>query len=167
MLTFFGPARGALLRNEHAAARERFAKALPFFEKIGDEHRVNMIQSWLAHMQRQEGNYQQAASEYRKTILLWQKLGHRAAIAHQLESFAFVAEALKQDKRSARLFGAAEALRENIRMPMDPEERVEYDQQVSDLRGRMESKTLASVWAEGRSMTMEQAISYAVSDAES
>jgi predicted ATPase/class 3 adenylate cyclase len=162
--SFFGPARGALLRGDYAAARERFAKALPIFEKMGDEHRVTMIQSWLAHMQRHEGHFREAESEYRKTIRLWQKLGHRGAVAHQLESFAMVALELGQPERAARLFGAAEALREKIAMPMDPDERIEYDQQVGALRGRLEEDTLASAWAAGRALTMEQAISYAVSE---
>ncbi len=163
MQSSFGPARGALLRGDYADARARFAKALPVFEKIGDVHRVNMVKSWMAHMQRQEGNHQQAAAEYRKTILVWQKLGHRGAIAHQLESFAFVSVALQQAERAAQLFGAAEILREKIGMPMDPEERVEYDSQVASLRTSMDEKALVSAWSTGRSMTMDQAISYAVS----
>jgi predicted ATPase/class 3 adenylate cyclase len=162
----FAPARGALLRGDHADARERFAKALPFFEKMGDEHRVNMIRSWLAHMDRREGHYPEAEAAYRRTVMLWQKLGHRGAIAHQLESFAFVAEARDRTERAARLFGAAESLREQIAMPMDPDERVEYDHQVESLRGRMDAKTFAAAWAEGRVLTMEQAISYAVSESE-
>jgi predicted ATPase len=161
----FGPARGAMLRGEYAAARERFAKYLPLFERLGDEHRVNMIRSWLAHMLRYEGNYQAAVAEYRKTILVWQKLGHRGAVAHQLESFAFVAQAVKENRRAGRLFGAAEALREKMGTPMDPQERVEYDQFVDDLRGRLDAQAFASAWSAGRALTMEQAISYAITDA--
>jgi hypothetical protein len=139
-------------------------KYLPLYERMGDEHRVGMIRSWLAHMKRYEGHYQEAAAGYRKTILTWQKVGHRGAVAHQLESFGFVAEASAQDQRAARLFGAAEALREKIAMPMDPQERVEYDEQVAALQGRMLQEVFTSAWAEGRVMTMEQAISYAISD---
>lgn len=160
--SYFFPARGAMLRGEYEAARQRFAKALPQFERLGDLHRVNMIRSWLAHMQRYEGHYREAAAAYCETILLWQKLGQRGAIAHQLESFGFVSEALEQPERAARLFGAAEALREKIEMPMGPEERVEYDNEVAALRDRMDEKALTSAWAEGRKMTMEQAIAYAI-----
>ena len=130
---------------------------------MGDEHRVNMIRSWLAHMERYEGHYQEAAAGYRKTILMWQKVGHRGAVAHQLESFAFVAEALEQMERAARLFGAAESLREKIAMSMDPQERAEYDQQVAALRDRMDEEAFTSAWKEGRALSMEEAISYAIS----
>ncbi len=161
---FFAAARGAMQRGDYAAARARFMKSLPMFQKIGDEHRVNMIYSELAHIERHEGHYQQAAAAYRKTILGWQKLGHRAAIAHQLESFAFVARALGQAPRAARLFAAAEALRQKIGIPMDPQERVEYDREVTDLRAHMDEAAFASSWAAGRQLTMEQAISYAIKE---
>jgi hypothetical protein len=160
------PLRGAMMRGDYAEARARSAKLLTVFEQMGDEHRVNMVRSWMAHVQRHEGHIQEAAAGYRKTIVLWQKLGHRGAIAHQLESFAFVAKALEQPPRAARLFGAAEALREKIAMPMDPEERVEYDEHVEALRGRMDANALEAAWSEGRKMTMEQAITYALSEAE-
>ena len=111
MQSVFGPARRAMLRGDYAAARERFAKFLPLYERLGDEHRVNMIRSWMAHMQRYEGRYQEAEAAYRQTLRLWLKLGHRGAIAHQLESFAFVAAALHHAARAARLLGAAESLR--------------------------------------------------------
>jgi len=165
--TLFTSARNAMLRGDYAAARARFLKSLPAFEQIGDQHRVNMIHSELAHMDRYEGRHQQAAAAYRKTILVWQKLGHRAAIAHQLESFAFVAKALAQAPRAARLFGAAEALREKIGIPMNPQEHDEYEREVAGLHVQMDEGSFASSWAEGRNMTMEQAISYAIDKSDS
>jgi tetratricopeptide (TPR) repeat protein len=161
----FGSARDAMRRGDYPAARARFVKSLPMFQQFGDEHRVNMIQSELAHMERYEGRYQQAEAAYRKTILGWQRLGHRAAIAHQLESFAFAAKAQSQAERAARLFGAAEKLREKISIPMSPQERLEYDGEVSELRQAMDETTCASRWAEGRAMTLEQAVAYALQPA--
>jgi tetratricopeptide (TPR) repeat protein len=161
---FFTSARAAMLRGEYAAAQARFLKSLPAFEQVGDQHRVNMIGSELAHIDRYEGRYHQAEAAYRKTIRVWQRLGHRAAIAHQLESFGFVAKALGQPERAARLFAAAETLREKIGTPMNPQERIEYDGEVAGTRAQINENAFASAWAEGRNLTMEQAISYAVGD---
>jgi hypothetical protein len=131
------------------------------FEQIGDEHRVAMIQSELAHVERYQGHYALAEAAYRKTILAWQQLGHRAAIAQQLEGFAIVAKAQGLTERATRLFGAAGILREKIAIPMSPQERLEYDHEVSELRQAMGAEFYTSVWAEGRDMTMDQAIGYA------
>ena len=89
-------------------------------------------------------------------------MGQRAAVAHQLECFAFIAGASRQNERSTKLFGAAEVLRELIGSPMTPLERREYDQAVSNLRARIDETALAKAWAEGRALTMEQAIEYAL-----
>src|SRR5260370_15038161 len=114
-------ARSAVLRSDYQTARARFAESLPIAQQFGDAHRITMIESELAHMQRYEGHYQQAEAAYRDTIRAWQKLGHRAAIAHQLESFGFVARAQNQLPRAARLLGAAASLREKIGIPMNPQ----------------------------------------------
>jgi hypothetical protein len=48
---------------------------------------------------------------------------------------------------------------------MNPQERTEYDREIAELRANMDEKTFASFWAVGRAMTMEQAVSYAISEA--
>jgi len=121
-----------------------------------------MVQSELAHIERELAHYGQAIAMYRKTILEWKRLGHRAAIAHQLECFAFIAKAQEQIERALRLCGAAEALREKINIAMTPQERVEYDREVADLKANADEIEFASLWAEGRSLTMEQAIQLAL-----
>ena len=66
------------------------------------------------------------------------KIGHRVAIAHELECFAFIAKTQEEDERAARLFGASEVLREKINIPMTPFEHVEYEREVNDLRANMD-----------------------------
>jgi predicted ATPase len=154
----------AKYKGDFTLSRESFKKVLPLFREMGDIHRATMIQSEFGHMERYEGNIDQAEQVYRETILVWQKIGHRAAVANQLEFFAFIALAHGQDERAARLLGAAEALREKIKIQMSPFERIEYDKQVSDLRGRMPEKAFSSLWAEGRRMPMEQAVTFATTD---
>jgi predicted ATPase/class 3 adenylate cyclase len=143
-------------------ARSHFETSLTLFTVLKDRHRISMIHSELAHLERQQGHFAQAKSLYRETIQAWQSIGHRAAVAHQLESFAFIAKAQEEDQRAAKLFGAAEALRENPNLPMNPMEQVEYQREVNDLRANMDEATFARAWAEGRAMTMEQAIAFAL-----
>ena len=62
------------------------------------------------------------------------------------------------------LWGAAEALREEIGSPLEQEEQARYDQDVAAARQALGDDAFAMDWAEGRAMTMEQAIQYALSD---
>jgi hypothetical protein len=73
-----------------------------------------------------------------------------------------IAKAQEQDQRTAQLFGAAEILRENTALPMTPVEQVEYEHEVNDLRLNMDQSAFTRAWAEGRAMSMEQAIALAL-----
>jgi tetratricopeptide (TPR) repeat protein len=161
-MTVFGLGFMARTLGQYDQARARFQACLPAFIEIGDKHRINMIQSELAHIERELGQYQQAIPIYQETILEWKRLGHRAAIAHQLECFAFVAKAQEKVERALKLLGAAEALREKINIAMTPPERLEYEREITDLRANVEEKIYKSYWAEGRAMTMEQVIHFAL-----
>ncbi len=158
----FAASLNAILRGDYPRARALLLESLPLYEQLGDTHRITMIHSELAHMQRYERHYAEAEAAYRQTIRGWQKLGHRSAVAHQLESFAFIARAQDQAERAARLFGAAAGLRARIGVPMSPQEQVEYDRELAAARARLGPDTFAAQWAAGQALTMEAAIDYAV-----
>ena len=96
---------------------------MALFRQLGDRFRFNATYSELAHIERRAGNLEEARRLYQQTIVVWQEFGQRAAIAHQLECFAFLARAQDQLVRAARLLGAAEALRAALDAPMTTPER--------------------------------------------
>ena len=123
-----------------------------------------MIKSDLAHVLRYEGKYSQAMTSYHETIREWQRMGHRSAIAHQLECIAFVAKAQEQPEKALQLLGAAEALRQRIEIDMTTLERAEYEKEIADLKAKMGEKEFTSLWSDGRSMTMDTAIELALKE---
>ena len=151
-------------QGNYTEARSRFQACLPLLIELGDSNHVNAVYSELAHIERWQGHFADAKSLYRETLLEWQRLGHRAAIAHELECLAMIAKAQEEDQRAAKLFGAAAVLRENIHLPMTALERLEYDREVNDLRLNMDDVIFTKAWAEGRTLTMEHAIEYALSE---
>jgi tetratricopeptide (TPR) repeat protein len=161
-MTVFGFALFTAMQGNYVEARSQFEACIPLFTELRDRHRLAMVHSELAHLERRQGHFAQAKPLYGETIQEWQKVGHRAAIAHELECFAFIAKAQEDDQRAAQLLGAAEILRENINIPMNPMERPEYEREVNDLRTYMDKAAFSKAWAEGRALTMEQAIEYAL-----
>ncbi|HMD82060.1 MAG TPA: hypothetical protein VKE92_12165, partial [Anaerolineales bacterium] len=108
--------------------------------------------------------YKEALALYRETLPDWQKIGHRGAVAHQLECFAFISRAQEQEERAVQLMSAAEALREASSSARTPQEQIEYDREFAGLRAGMNEKMFDLLWEEGRSMTMEQAIELALEE---
>ena len=47
---------------------------------------------------------------------------------------------------------------------MTPSEREEYEKEVADLKANMNEKEFNTLWAEGKSMTMDQAIQLVLKD---
>ena len=68
-----------------------------------------------------------------------------------------------QAQRAARLWGAAEALREDIGVPLQPEDRKLLDPHLAAARSSLGEAAWQATLAEGRVMTPEQAIEYSLS----
>ena len=162
-ITMFGFGNLYLTQRNFEKAREHYKIAMQTVQELGSIRNVNMIKSDLAHILRYEGKFAEALSAYHETIKDWQRMGHRAAIAHQLECIAFINKATEQTEKAARLFGMAEALRQRIGIDMTTQERKDYEKEVAELKANMDEKEFASLWTEGRSMTMDEAMELALS----
>ena len=66
--------------------------------------------------------------------------------------------------RAARLWGAAEAILEGIEVIAYPHatDRSFNDEQLASARGSLDRRTWDEAWVEGRSLTTEEAVAYAL-----
>jgi hypothetical protein len=154
------------IRGNYETAKKIFEEGREAFRQIHSKYFVLVMSSELGHVERQAGNLTQAQLIYKETIKGWQDLGNRAAMAHQLECFGFLAIAEEEPQAAVKLFGAAEALRDKIQAPMTDYERVEYEQVVAQARSMLDEAEFIPLWAEGRSMTVEPAIAFALGESD-
>ena len=68
-------------------------------------------------------------------------------------------------QQAARLFGAAELFIESVGS-MEPADQKDFDHYLAIVREQLDEALFEKLWAEGRSMTMEQAIEFALEDNE-
>jgi len=144
-------------------AKGYFEQGLIVFRQLRHKGFETVMLSELGHLARVTGDFTQAKQVYQQTIPRFQDMGNRGAIAHQIECFAFIAIVEGEPQNAARLLGAAEAIREKANSQMNGRERVEYDQEIENLRSLLTETDLNTLWSEGRSMTMGNAIDYALS----
>jgi predicted ATPase/class 3 adenylate cyclase len=145
------------------ASETLFEEALALYRALGDRPGIARTLDRLAVLEWHEHQYDKARKLFEECLLLDRELGNRDGIAHALEGMAGLAVWQKQSERAARLFGAAEALRESISAPIPPAEQDDYARSLAPLRAQLPEMTLQAAWAEGRQMTAEQAIVYALS----
>jgi predicted ATPase/tRNA A-37 threonylcarbamoyl transferase component Bud32 len=116
----------------------------------------------LGVLAERQGEYAEAHSYYAQSLTIRDELGDRMNIADSLEGFGTLAAACREQVRAARLLGAAKSLREEIGAPISPAKQEKLEKTVSLIRSVLSEQTFAKEWNQGRSMSLEQAIHYAL-----
>ena len=112
------------------------------------------------------GDYRKAKDLFEETLKLSNEYGNKTAMADCLAGFASFLGMIGKPERAAQLFGAVESLLESIGMPgrMDPSDEKEFNHYVAAVRGQLDEATFAKAWGDGRTMTLEQAIEFALQE---
>ena len=115
----------------------------------------------VGHVAFEQADYPAARKLFEEGLVIRRELGDRAGIAYSLEALAAVVAALGGSLRAARIWGAAERLRDDIGSPLL--ERPRYDRRVAVARGALgDDAAFDCAWQEGRTLTLEQAIALAL-----
>lgn len=137
-------------------------ESLLLAREIGDRWVTALVLLNLGEMATDRRDYGQAQAWLRESLMLAGEIGHKWFITGSLECLAEVAAARGQAEQATRLFGAAEKLREILGTSRLGSERSEHGPDVRALRAGLGEAAFSAVRAEGRAMTMEQAIAYAL-----
>ncbi len=119
----------------------------------------------LARIARRRGKDPLATACYRESLALCWELRDRWGVAYVLTELAALAAARGQFERAASLYGAAEALREAIGVPLVPSSAhmvgTDYESTVATVRSQLGEGSFAAAWAAGRVLPLEQVIAEA------
>jgi predicted ATPase len=118
----------------------------------------------LGEIARARDDLEAARALHTEALATLRDLDFRWAIAYCLDVLAMLAVARQVAKRAARLFGAAEALREALGSALYPVERPEHETFVIATRAALGDEVFAAAWAEGRALPLDQAIAYALAE---
>jgi predicted ATPase/DNA-binding SARP family transcriptional activator/DNA-binding CsgD family transcriptional regulator len=155
-----------LVHGDPEQATELLEDSLALFRDIGDSSNVaiSLMYSALAALTRGDHERVRALSE--ESLKLLQKAEDKQHIADCLEIMAGGAGAQGQAHRAARLWGAAEALRADIGVPLQPEDRRVLEPYLATARASLSEEAWQAALEEGRAMMPEQAIGYSLSSEE-
>jgi predicted ATPase/predicted Ser/Thr protein kinase len=153
-------------QHDYVQAQTYYHQSLDLRRGLGDRRGIAITLGNLAEVALLQGDCPQASGWFRESFGLRRGLGDDEGTAYCLEGLAGVAAALGDPLRAACLWGAAEALREATGAPMPPAERAQSEAAVGAARGASDAAAFAAAWADGRSLTPEQALDAALSEAE-
>jgi len=142
-------ARVAAMSGDWAEAYMGFEEASALFQKMRDRPFYNASRSEIGHIYRKQGRHHEAATIYSETIRA-SRAGQFAAVAHELECFAFIAIAQSQAQGRRGFWGCRKPAR-RINSSMRAWSKDEYDQELSALpSGRWTNLLLRLAWARAR-----------------
>jgi DNA-binding CsgD family transcriptional regulator/tetratricopeptide (TPR) repeat protein len=151
---------------DRAAAFAEEAAALS--RKAGDRLLLPLPLTWLGWVALLRGDLERAKALHKESLTLSKELGaHKQLTLILLEGLACAAGAEGEAERTSRLFGATEALREAIGFPLEPALRTLEDPFLVGARSQLKEGAWTGAWEEGRRMSVEAAIEYALSEEDS
>jgi hypothetical protein len=150
-------------RRDYPAARRTFQECVTTARAVGDPFRLAATLVALGQFMVLDGDCRGAAAPCQESLTLLRDTGGTWGIAFALETLAQLVVARAADspadhRAAVRLLGAAESLRESIRFPPSPDEKVAFDALLAAARATLRDEAFAAAWAEGRSMTQDQAM---------
>lgn len=108
------------------------------------------------------GYYAEAAAGLAEALTYFRRAGAKPRLAATLELAAMALAARDQLARAARVWGAAEALREILGSPMWPVDRPDYEQRVAAARAACNPDSWDAAWQEGRALAWDDAADGAI-----
>jgi DNA-binding CsgD family transcriptional regulator/tetratricopeptide (TPR) repeat protein len=148
----------AFRQGDISSARMQIEKSILLYRKIGQRRALAESLAILARIVLAQEERAQARVLYDESWEIARALNHRWLIATCLEGRADIAAEEGQLPWAAQLWGAADALRETIRVPIPLNERADYERSLATARTRLGERDFAAAWEAGRAMTPEQVI---------
>ena len=152
----------ALELEKYDSARDWLDQGLATSQELGHKYNIAYALHSLGVLNQREGNYTQAQVFNRQSLLLWQELGQTFFVAATLENLALLCTQQQEGWRAACLIGAVQSLRETARISRQPSDQPEFERAYNALTEQLTQDALATAQEEGKRMTLEQTISYAL-----
>jgi predicted ATPase/DNA-binding CsgD family transcriptional regulator len=148
----------ALNQGDAATARSLAVESLELYKELGDQQGIAESLSALGMVEAHQGDLTAMRPLYEESLAVARKIGDQLAIASSLEGLAEVFAVQGRLVWATQLWGAVEAIRNTIGATRSPTMRASFESRATAVRARLGEQAFAAAWAEGRTMTPEQAL---------
>ena len=152
----------ALAEGDLERAAGLCEEGLALAREAGNDYAAAIILRAIAPVALQRGDHAEAAKHFGQGLEISRRLGYEGAVASGLKGMAAAAAAGGDHERAARILGAANALDERLHGTPDPPEPPDDALFLAIARSHMGDERSLDAWADGRSMSLEDAVEYAL-----
>lgn len=155
----------AYYQGNPARSEELGQECLQIWQELGDLGSCASVLSHLGTLALGRADYPQAAQAIVASLNLNWELNNKLGIANTILQIIelSLAQPLQPDgtRRAVRLLGWEERLSEDFGGRIPPLARLSFDASVATTRTRLDETTYHSLWTQGRTLTLEQAVNLA------
>lgn len=162
----------ARCEGDHQRAASLYEQALVLFRELGSRRGLASSYHNLGYVALHLGDYEQARAYFIESLNVCQALRQPEGCVYGIVGLAGWMSLKEQAnplpacqdrlQQAARLLGAAHAHFEALNIVLDPADRFEYENCIALVRARLDEQTFAQAWAEGQTMSVEQAVACAL-----
>jgi non-specific serine/threonine protein kinase len=154
----------ATARHDFERAAQLHEESLALAREAGDQLGIVIALGMGAFAFLGQGNHQRARELLEEGLELSRSFGSKHGIVFNLHVAAALASTQGQPDRSARLWGAGESVMQDIGTGLGPVERYHYGSYIDAARALLKEAAWEAAFAEGRAMSAEEAVEYALSE---
>jgi predicted ATPase/DNA-binding SARP family transcriptional activator len=152
------------VQGDYEPAHQAYAEALERFLSLQSEDGFGYVRMKLGNALFHLGDEAGAKELYREALALYEKTSNQEGIVWSLERIGVVEAKCGDPQKATRLLGATSVMREKLGLPLASIDKRDWEGAVGMMRGVLKEPRFASLWEDGRVMTLEQAIAYALED---
>lgn len=154
----------AIYQGDLEKARRLVNAGLDLRQRIGHQWAIAGSLLNLARIAEKEGDYATVEALARRSLAIYGTWETPWDVAQCLELLAKALDARDHPERAARLFGAADAVRAATGYGLPPADKPSHHDTMAMVKKHLGAEAFATVWREGRAMTMQEAIAYALAE---
>jgi len=152
----------AQLEYDYGRAARLHRESLSLFPAFRQQHPgIPWALHSLGECALAQSDFAHAQEELAAALAQFRNLGDRAGISWCLAGLGSAAALDEEPERAARLWGAAEALRQNIGCRTAPAARATYERAVAVARAQLGEEAFSAAWAADQALPLEDAIAEA------
>ncbi|MCB0124073.1 MAG: tetratricopeptide repeat protein, partial [Caldilineaceae bacterium] len=152
-------------QGKYLEAERALQESLTLFDQLQNVQGKVVTLNSLGRVALAVGQIAEAINHFAASLRLYAVASDKIALLDNLEGMAQVATRNQHDARAITLYGAATTLRHTLHIPLPAIDQRAQEESLTQLRTNVALDTFATAWSQGQSLTLEQAIAYALTGA--
>lgn len=157
-----GKSHMALMRGEYERARTLLQEWAVLAEELGNRMGYLWACARLGDVALREGNVTEAHRNLVETVESFHEDRNKSGLAFVLDKIASLHIVIDKPENAARLIGWSDTTRKEIGDPRPLLEQADMDRDLATCLAKMREEAFSKAYDEGKSMTMDEAVAFAL-----